>query len=207
MCGSSSRQFLFIQTASVAIKHNMAGWCGRVGNGRNLNTSPSWLRWACRTHLLKNVSYTVSFTNLPHEALPLFTGEAPNAQRGSVICPRSQKCRDYNVGVSDPSTADDGVMGKQQHWELSWDHKQASALNQEPVVMCLTWGKGWMMYVSGCATYDCPWLLTFFCYWHFHVFLSCSLNWTNSSWRRGLPCVSLASHLTPITCRSPSAKR
>lgn len=184
----------------------MAGWCGRVGNGRNLNTSPSWLRWACCTHLLKNVSYTVSFTNLPHEALPLVTGEAPNAQRGSVICPRSQKCRDYNVGVW-PQHSWWWVMGKQQHRELRGDHKQASALNQEPVLMCLTWGKRWMTYGSDCATYDCPWHLAFFCYLHFHVFLPCSLHWTNSSWRRGLPCVSLASHLTPITHRSPSVKR
>lgn len=71
---------------------------------------------AARTrHRFKHVSYIVSGTGRPQEAVLLLTGDEPEAQRGLVTCPGFQKCRGYNAGVSDPGTADDGMGEKQWH--------------------------------------------------------------------------------------------
>lgn len=68
----------------------------------------------------------------------------------------------------------------------------------------LSVGKGWIICtLVAVPLTDCLRFLAFSCYLHFCLFLLCPLNWTDSSWRRGLSRGSLAS----CSFRSASGER
>lgn len=164
------------------------------GNARNQNTSHSWLCWACccTRHRFTRIADIVSFTNLPCAVAQSFTGEELKAQRCSAY---------NNVSLSDPSTADDGMMGKQQHWDGRRDHKQT----RQPLRCAFHMSKGWM--ICTLVTHHVLTTWDFLLLSVINIFMYFCLVCSGSSWRIGLSCGSLASHLIPITHRSPSMER
>lgn len=180
------------------------GWCGEAGEQQEYECQQSWPCrgwWNVPDAALSTPCPLSHWPSCPRGRTRIYKGGS-KAQKSSVTFPGPRSAGMIMQVCRTPARPMMGAWGSNSRWDL-----RSVSRKPRPSVDMLNIRKGWIISplvavpLTGYLR-----LLALFCYLHFHMFLSCPRNWTNSSQRRGPPCGSLGPHMVPIMLSSPSVK-